>query len=405
MSTQNINGYPLERFTIGDDDYFDIDYFNGSGYETAKVKGSVIKALVGTLTNIYNSDDTLTGNRVVTGANNELRFESLGKLIIKSHVNGVDNVEFDVRSDPTFHGFIVKDHNTGVHMLACRNGLVEISDAYFLPGADGTNGQVLTTDGAGNVSFQTPATTTNIYNTDGTLTSDRTLTGSLNALTFTDLRQFVVDATPAPTGTTGIIFNVLSANGPLFKLIDTNTGTEHLTAIQDGSLQINEEYILPALSGNVGDFAVITTDGGAAADSVTWERVYSVASSQWNTTAPTTTLPSGDTANGFTFFDETTDKSSSGTSSYDEYVLSFGISITLSGTSGTANINVDGTDYLATFNTDLFTTADDWVNANQATLNALGIQVFALGSGSDGRIRFGATTDTIFDRDWETNPY
>ena len=171
MSTQNINGYPLERFTIGDDDYFDIDYFNGSGYETAKVKGSVIKALVGTLTNIYNSDDTLTGNRVVTGANNELRFESLGKLIIKSHVNGVDNVEFDVRSDPTFHGFIVKDHNTGVHMLACRNGLVEISDAYFLPGADGTNGQVLTTDGAGNVSFQTPATTTNIYNTDGTLRS------------------------------------------------------------------------------------------------------------------------------------------------------------------------------------------------------------------------------------------
>ncbi len=403
MSTQNINGYPLEIFTIGDDDFFDVDYYNGSTYETAKVKGSVIKAIVAG-GNIYNTDDTLTGNRVVTGANNELRFESLGKLIIKSHVNGVDNVEFDVRSDPTFHGFIVKDHNTGVHMLACRNGLVEISDAYFLPGADGTAGQVLTTDGLGQLSFQTPSGASNIYNTDGTLSADRTLTGSLNSLSFTDLRQFIVDATPAPTGTTGIVFNVLSANGALFKLIDTNTGTEHLTAIQDGSLQINEEYILPATSGNVGDFAVITSDGGVSPDSVTWERVYTVASSQWNTTAPTTTLPGGGgLANGFTFFDETTDKSTSGTTSYDEYVLSYGISITLSGTSGTANINVDGTDYLATFNTDLFTTADDWVNTNQATLNALGIQVFALGSGADGRIRFGATSNTILNAITITN--
>jgi hypothetical protein len=36
-----------------------------------------------------------------------------------------------------------------------KDGSMNINDAYTLPNTDGTNGQVLTTDGAGNVSFQT----------------------------------------------------------------------------------------------------------------------------------------------------------------------------------------------------------------------------------------------------------
>lgn len=123
---------------------------------------------------------------------------------------------------------------------------------------------------------------------------------------------------------------------------------------------------------------------------------YNTSATQWNTTIPSPVpLPNGQTANGFTFFDNVADKSSAGTTSYNEYNISYGISITLTGTQGSANINVDGTNYLATFNTDLFTTASDWVATNQATLNAIGIQVFALGSGADGRIRFGALSDTI----------
>jgi len=49
--------------------------------------------------------------------------------------------------------------------------------------------------------------------------------------------------------------------------------------------------------------------------------------------------------------------------------------VTLTGTSGTANIAVNGTNYLATFNTDLTTTASDWVTAHGATLLALGFTV------------------------------
>jgi hypothetical protein len=51
--------------------------------------------------------------------------------------------------------------------------------------------------------------------------------------------------------------------------------------------------------------------------------------------------------------------------------------ITLTGTSGTANINVEGTNYLATFNSSLTQTATDFVTAHEDDLAALGITVTA----------------------------
>lgn len=113
-------------------------------------------------------------------------------------------------------------------------------------------------------------------------------------------------------------------------------------------------------------------------------------------------LGSGAVANGCTFF-TAADLVANGSTSYYEIELQYGITITLSGTSGSANINVNGVDYLATFTTDLFNTAQQWVVANQTTLNALGIRVFALGSGADGRIRFGASTNTILNAITITN--
>lgn len=38
-----IHNYSIERFAFGDDDYYDIDWFDGSVYRTAKIKGSIIK--------------------------------------------------------------------------------------------------------------------------------------------------------------------------------------------------------------------------------------------------------------------------------------------------------------------------------------------------------------------------
>ena len=44
MANQKIHEYPLERFVFGDEDYYDIDYWDGVEYQTAKILGSVIKA-------------------------------------------------------------------------------------------------------------------------------------------------------------------------------------------------------------------------------------------------------------------------------------------------------------------------------------------------------------------------
>ena len=63
---------------------------------------------------------------------------------------------------------------------------------------------------------------------------------------------------------------------------------------------------------------------------------------------------------------------------------------TLTGTSGTANINVGGVNYLLTFDTDLTTTADNFVSANSAAIAAAGYTVTA----AAGVLTFTSTTQT-----------
>ena len=43
MANQKIHEYPIERFVYGDDDYYDVDFWDGAVYQTAKIKGSTIK--------------------------------------------------------------------------------------------------------------------------------------------------------------------------------------------------------------------------------------------------------------------------------------------------------------------------------------------------------------------------
>lgn len=65
--------------------------------------------------------------------------------------------------------------------------------------------------------------------------------------------------------------------------------------------------------------------------------------------------------------------------------------VTLTGTSGTANITVGGTNYLATFTTDLTTSANNFVTSHSAALLALGITVTA----NSGALTFVAATATF----------
>lgn len=86
-----------------------------------------------------------------------------------------------------------------------------------------------------------------------------------------------------------------------------------------------------------------------------------------------------------------------GTTPYDVYNIAYGLSIALTGTSGTADISFDGgvTNYTLTFNTDLFTTAQDWEALYGDTLRAMNIRPFVLGSGADARIRFCASRTNL----------
>lgn len=59
-----------------------------------------------------------------------------------------------------------------------KNGTININDAYDLPVSDGTSGQVMTTDGSGNLTFQDPTT-----NTDNQQIDNFSFNSSTNVLT------------------------------------------------------------------------------------------------------------------------------------------------------------------------------------------------------------------------------
>ena len=133
---------------------------------------------------------------------------------------------------------------------------------------------------------------------------------------------------------------------------------------------------------------------------------YTFGQNQWDkTVAAPVNLPNGNTANGFTFFDNVADRTAGGTTTYDQYDIAYSITCTLSGSSGSANINIDGTNYAINFATDLFTSASNFVTALGPTiLSAHNVRVYALGSGADGRIRFASdTNDTLLNAITITN--
>tara|TARA_R110001632_G_scaffold76073_1_gene172720 strand:- start:16918 stop:18264 length:1347 start_codon:yes stop_codon:yes gene_type:complete len=92
-----INQYPIERTTFGDDDYYDIDYWNGTIYETAKIKGSTIKtAIRAGMLNFYENNSAITTNREVSGGGtNELSFgiNTLTNNLAKFNINAIQSSE------------------------------------------------------------------------------------------------------------------------------------------------------------------------------------------------------------------------------------------------------------------------------------------------------------------------
>jgi hypothetical protein len=273
MDYIKINEYPLERFGFGDEDYYDVDYFDGVGYQSAKIKGSVIKqAIINSVGNIYNTDGILTNDRTLTGDNFELFFQELGAFKVHSHKNNTDNVVIEVRNNTGFYSFIIKDHNTNEPYLHIKEGKVTINDAYTLPNLDGASGQVLKTNGAGVVSWANEESE-NIYNTNGTLTDNRTIDGNNNGIDIQNLDYLAIDVTN--TGGT-VLSDLMQINinptsigalDRLYCIVDIIANKRRLAIIKTGEVVINEAYKLPLLDGTNGQ--VLTTNGAGVASWVT----------------------------------------------------------------------------------------------------------------------------------------
>ena len=154
-----INEYPIERFQFGDDDYYDVDYWDGTNYQTAKIKGSVIKQAIldsVVIENIYNSDGVLTSFRQIDGNGFAIQITQLESftLMTNSPIGQTGFTLNHVTNNNRY--FDIRDSVGNVSRFRINsNGQVEINQAYKLPLADGTIGQFLKTDGAGNLAWQT----------------------------------------------------------------------------------------------------------------------------------------------------------------------------------------------------------------------------------------------------------
>lgn len=199
-----IHEYLLERFTFGDNDYYDIDYFDGATYQTAKIKGSTIKAgILASISpeNIYTQDGALQGQRTVDLNDYSLKFYTeFGETILIVANNGDSDKILQWKSEnATRWELVVNNDISGSDIELKRydgagnyadspfkidraTGTITFNENYSFPLTDGTNGQVLTTDGAGNLTFEdVPTQATTWGSITGTLSSQTDLQTALNA--------------------------------------------------------------------------------------------------------------------------------------------------------------------------------------------------------------------------------
>lgn len=164
-----------------------------------------------------------------------------------------------------------------------------------------------------------------------------------------------VTATNVPTtggSGTGLTFDIVAVGGNITSI----------TINQKGSLYTD------------GDIVTIVQGGGASDDEIATLTVYNA-----------------------------------GTTPYDEYDIQFDRSVILwtgaTGgtpvpTGGTATLTIGGTAYTMTWNTDNYTTIQDFLATNQAAIEAAGFIIYQMGDGTvptDGRIRIGSTTNSEAD--------
>lgn len=152
-----IHNYQNEATVFGDDDFYDIDFYNGTGYETKKILGSTIKAGIiasvpaPNVKTIYSDDDDVAGNRTIKGVAGTHFFKMVDFSTFEFSAQNVESECFKIKvpTGDSFTSFVIANSANNNPMFSVENGYVKINDKYRLPLQDGQSGQILSTDGAG----------------------------------------------------------------------------------------------------------------------------------------------------------------------------------------------------------------------------------------------------------------
>ncbi|WP_415328217.1 tail fiber domain-containing protein [Chryseobacterium sp. MMS23-Vi53] len=226
-------------------------YFNGSLWTKLTTSSTPSSSV-----NIYNTDGTLAGNRIVTQGANFLRFTPT-----IAHGFSVNGNTFSVDGENSRVGIGTITPQRKLHI----NGPMQLTNEFNVGGTNttagsaGANGQILTSGGAATApSWENPV---NLYVANGTLTGNRVVTQGSNFLRFTptiphgfsvDGNTFSVDGANNKVGIGTIApetkLHVVSTveNSARFNLMDSPVGTDQyfILALRNTSAMAVGNYSL-----------------------------------------------------------------------------------------------------------------------------------------------------------------
>ena len=220
-------------------------------------------------TTLDDTDVTLSGTRVINMNGNDFKIRD----------GFASKLEYDDSADEWIFGAPVRfDQSTGGEIklreasqggtsgvvLKAPSGNLASDIEFRLPAADGSSGQVIKTDGSGNLSFvdQTTNTDTTLDDTDVVLSGARNINTNGNNLTIKDGLTTVISYIDGTSEISlGQVTNVQAktASGELrFKEIPSN-GTNHVSLKAPDSLSADASFVLPSADGSADEF--LKTDG------------------------------------------------------------------------------------------------------------------------------------------------
>jgi hypothetical protein len=180
----------------------------GSGvtvFDSGDIEIATYNGLLGSF-NVFTADPKVN----ITGPGGQSQVNLFTDTIDIYNTNGAFATTLREQITPVQQQFMSPDTST---QLTISNTGVRVSNAYNLPNTDGSNGQVMTTDGAGQSSWQTPRdnskysiTTSTTYNSSTTETS---LIGAGQGSTVLSIGSFPVGASYALN-----IYGTVRTSGP-----------------------------------------------------------------------------------------------------------------------------------------------------------------------------------------------